>query len=105
MERLTSWLKEQYNNYYFKIRTYDKQYLKKDLYLYGVECLYKNEDGEIETDVKYFLLSNEKAINELLNRARGFDCNSSANNGIGLHNYYIDGYIIKFNDYYQSLRY
>lgn len=105
MERLTTWLKKQYNNYYFEFRTYDKQYLKKDLYLYGVECFYKNEDGEIETDVKYFLLSNERAINELLNRARGFDCNSSANNGIRLHDYYIDGYIIKFNDYYQSLRY
>ena len=105
MNRFTTWLKEQYNNDYFKFTIYYKQYLKKGLYLYGIECFYKNEDGEIDKDIKYFLLSNEKAMNELLNRARGFNCNSAANNGIRLHNYYIDGYIIKFNDYYQSLRY
>ena len=105
MERLTSWLTKQYNNYYLKFKIYDKQYLKKDLYLYGMECFYTNEDGEIEIDVKYFLVSNQKAMNELLNRARGFNCNASSNNGVNLHNYFIDGYIIKFNDYYQSLRY
>lgn len=106
MERLTSWLKNKnvYNDYYFEFKLYDKQYLKKGLWLYGIECSYKTEDGEIDTDIKYFLVSDHKTINDLLNRKRGFDCNASANNGVRLHNYYIDGYLFKDYDTFNSLR-
>lgn len=107
MKRLTTWLKQTnaYNDYYFEFKLYDKQLLKKGLYLYGIECFYKDEDEEIDKDIKYFLVSDPKMINELLNRARCFACNASSNNGVKLHDYYIDGYLIKCDDNFKSLRY
>lgn len=108
MKRLTTWLKDEniYNNYYYEFKLYDKQYLKKGLWLYGVECYYKNEDGEIDTDIKYFLVSNKDALNDLIKRKRGFGCSASANNGIRLHAYYIDGYFYKNNnDIFKAFKY
>lgn len=103
MKRFTTFLKENYKDYLnFKIS--EKKYLKKGLWLYEIKSTFLNENEELEREYKYFLVSEQKNLNDLMNRKRGFNLNYSENNKVKLHDYYIEGYITidRYNNNFKS---
>lgn len=103
MKKITTFLREQYNNYLdFKVN--DKKNLKNGLWLYEIKYLFFNEDKELDHDYKYFLVAEQNKLNDLINRKRGFDVNYSSNNGVKLHDYNIEGYLTidRYNNNFKS---
>lgn len=94
-KNIIQWLKDNHSITGAKDAKYlisKKIYCGSGNYLYDIDVEYTDIDGDETKDTLYIFVS--KNFNDTLNRMRGFDNNKSSNNGVGLHYYNIEYYLL-----------